>query len=154
MQRILLNLTNHCSKNQFHYNNDLPAIGNKNYALQKPFKTDFLTQEAATRNCDRYLSFELSVPRHPISHCNIFFWVQLFATIILSWNLLKCILWYLLELSDPFFKNENSVLSILVEKNWTKNGFLSLGNGVFFQRRKIQFFKIKLDYRNNFLYFM
>ena len=24
-------------------NNDLPAIGNKNYALQKPFETDFLT---------------------------------------------------------------------------------------------------------------
>ena len=26
------------------YNNDLPdAIGNKNYAVQKPFETDFLT---------------------------------------------------------------------------------------------------------------
>ena len=23
--------------------NDLPAIGNKNYTLQKPFETDFLT---------------------------------------------------------------------------------------------------------------
>ena len=39
---------------------------------------------------------------HPILHSNIFFNVKLFATIILWWNLLKCSLWYLLELSDPF----------------------------------------------------
>ena len=38
---------------------------------------------------------------------NIFLYVLLFVTIILSWNLLKYTLWYLLELSDPFFKNEN-----------------------------------------------
>ena len=57
-------------------------------------------------------------PRHPILHSNIFFYVKLFATVILSWNSLKCILWYLLELSDPFIKNENSVLPILIEKNF------------------------------------
>ena len=43
MQRISVNLTNDCDGNQLNYNNDLPAIGNKNYALQNPFETDFLT---------------------------------------------------------------------------------------------------------------
>ena len=43
MQRISVNLTNDCDGNQLNYNNDLPAIGNKKYALQKPFETDFLT---------------------------------------------------------------------------------------------------------------
>ena len=43
MQRISVNLTNDCDGNQHNYNNDLPAIRNKNYALQKPFKTDFFT---------------------------------------------------------------------------------------------------------------
>ena len=39
MQRISVNLTNDYDGNQLNYNNDLPAIGNKNYALQKPFET-------------------------------------------------------------------------------------------------------------------
>ena len=56
MQRISVNLTNDCDGNQFHYNNDLPAIGNKNYALQKPFETDFLTA-SASQNFDRHSSF-------------------------------------------------------------------------------------------------
>ena len=43
MQRISVNLTNYFDENQLNYNNDLPAIGNKNYALKKPFVTDFLT---------------------------------------------------------------------------------------------------------------
>ena len=34
----------------------------------------------------------------------------------------------LLELSDPFIKNENLVFPILIEKNWTKNLLLSLQN--------------------------
>ena len=42
MQRISVNLTNDCDGNRLKYNNDLPAIGNKNYALQKPFETMFL----------------------------------------------------------------------------------------------------------------
>ena len=41
MQKILVNLANDCDGNQFYYNNDLPAIGNNNYALQKRFETDF-----------------------------------------------------------------------------------------------------------------
>ena len=43
MQRISVNLTNNCDGTQFNYNNDLPTIGNKNSALQKLFKTYFLT---------------------------------------------------------------------------------------------------------------
>ena len=43
MHRISVNLTNDFDGNQLNYNNDLPAIGNKNYVLQKPFETDFLT---------------------------------------------------------------------------------------------------------------
>ena len=43
MHIISVNLTNDCDENQINYKNDLLAIGNKNYALQKPFETDFLT---------------------------------------------------------------------------------------------------------------
>ena len=43
MQKTLVNRTNDCDGNQLKYNTDLPAIGNKNYALRKPFETDFLT---------------------------------------------------------------------------------------------------------------
>ena len=44
MQRISVNsVTNYCDGNQLNYNNDFSAIGNKNYALQKIFETDFLT---------------------------------------------------------------------------------------------------------------
>ena len=44
MQRISVNIRNDCRGNQLNYDNCLPKIGNKNYALQKPFKTDFLKQ--------------------------------------------------------------------------------------------------------------
>ena len=44
MQKISVNLTNDCGGNQFNYNTDLSIIRNKNYALRKPFETDFLTQ--------------------------------------------------------------------------------------------------------------
>ena len=43
MQRISINLTNDCVGNQLNYDNDLPTTGNKNYALQKTFGTNFLT---------------------------------------------------------------------------------------------------------------
>ena len=125
MQRISVNLTNDCDGNQLNYNNDLPAIGNKNYALQKPFETDFLT---VIGNAKPWPSFVICWvaqgsrprrgPRHAIFHSNIFFYVELFATIILLWNSLKCILSYWLGLADPFIKNENSVLPILIEKNF------------------------------------
>ena len=44
MQRISVNLTNDFGSNQLDYKNDLPAIENKNNALQKPSKINFLTQ--------------------------------------------------------------------------------------------------------------
>ena len=43
MQSISVNLTNECDRNQLNFNNDSPATGNKNYAIQKPFEIDFLT---------------------------------------------------------------------------------------------------------------
>ena len=43
MQRDSVSITNDCDGNQLNYNNDLLPIGSKNYALQKPFETDFLT---------------------------------------------------------------------------------------------------------------
>ena len=42
MQRISVNITNDWDGNQLNYNNDLTVIRNKNYALQKPYETDFL----------------------------------------------------------------------------------------------------------------
>ena len=42
MQIISVNLTNDIGGNQFNYNNDLPAFGNKNYVLQKLLKIYFL----------------------------------------------------------------------------------------------------------------
>ena len=43
MERISVNFTNDCVGNELNYDNDVPAIRNKNYALQKSFETDFLT---------------------------------------------------------------------------------------------------------------
>ena len=134
--KIPVNLTNNCDGNQLNYNNNLPAIGNKNYALQKPFETDFWTVIGNVKLRPSFIicwvaqgSRPRCGPRHPIFHSNIFSYVKLFTTIILSWNSLKCSLWYLLELSDPFIKNENSVLPILIEKKF---------------ERKIYFFLLKI----------
>ena len=148
MQRILVNLTNNCDGNQLNYNNDLPAIGDKNYALQKPFERDFLTIIGNVNLRPLFVICWVAQggrprcgPRHPILYSSIFFYVKLFATIILSWNSLKCILWYLLELSDLFIKNKNSVLPILIENNFEqkiyfcllkmRSIFLKKGNPIF-----------------------
>ena len=62
-----------------------------NYALQKPFETDFLTVIGNAKLRPSFVicwvaqgSRPRCGPRHPISHSNIFFYVILFATIILS----------------------------------------------------------------------
>ena len=89
-------------------------------------------------------------PRHPILHCNIFFYEKLFATITLSWHLLKRILWYLLKLSDPFFiKWKFSFANFNREKRWTINLLLSLGNEVFFLKKGNPIFLLHFhrDYR-------
>ena len=44
IQRNLVNLTNDYGGNELNYNNDLPLTGNKNYALQQTFETDFFTR--------------------------------------------------------------------------------------------------------------
>ena len=156
MQRISVNFTNNCDGNQLNYNNDLPAIGNKNYALQKPYETDFLT---VISNAKLRPSFVIcwvaqgSRPhcgsRHPILYSNIFFYVKLFSTIILLWNSLKCILWYLLELSDPFIENENSVLPISIEKNFEQKIYFSLlkMRPIFFLKNGNPIYSIKLGQR-------
>ena len=143
MQRILVNLTNDCNGNQLNYNNDLAATGNKNYALQRPFEKYLLT---VISNAKFRLSFIIcwvaqgSWPRchrrQPILHSNIFFYVKLFATIILSWNSRKYILWNLIELSNPFMKNENSILPILLEKNFEQKiySFLLKMRFIFFKK--------------------
>ena len=93
------------------------------------------------RKSPSVIPYLLSSPRHPILHSNIFFYVNLLTKIILSWNSLKCILWYLLELSDPFIKNQNSVLPILIEKNWTTNLPLPLKmRSIFSKEGKFNFF--------------
>ena len=150
MQRISVNLKNYWDGNQLNY---LPAIGNKNYALQKPFETDFLTVIGNAKFRPLFVicwiaqgSRARCSPRHPILHSNIFFYVKLFATIILSWNSLKFILWYLLKLSDPFNKNEYSVLPILIEKNFKqKIYFCLLKMRSSFLRTEIEFFRLNLD---------
>ena len=57
---------------------------------------------------------------------------------------LKCILWYLLELSDLFIENENSIFR---EKLWTKNLLLSLENEIYFLKKENPIFFIKLGQR-------
>ena len=83
-----------------------------------------------------------------VSHSNIFFYVKLFATIILSWISWKCILWYLLELSDSFIKNENSVLSILIEKNVEQKIYFCLSK-IRFKIFKIQNFSFRTFWKKN-----
>ena len=85
MQRISVNVTNDCDGNQLNYNNDLPAIGNKNYALQKTFETDVLTVIGNAKLRPTFVICQVVQgscdPRHPILHSNIFFYVKLFATL-------------------------------------------------------------------------
>ena len=156
MQRISVNLTNNCDGNKLNYNNDLPAIEIKNRALQKPFEKDFLT---VILNAKLRPSFVICWvaqgsrprcgPRHPILHSNIFFYVKLLTTIILSWNSFECILWYSLELSDLFIKNENSVFPISTEINLNKKlTFVSWKWGQFFLKGN-PIFLSNLVYRQN-----
>ena len=117
-------------------------------------------QLSAKQNYDRHSSLFYGVaqgsrprcgPMHPILHSNIFFYIKLFTTIILSWNSLKCILWYLLELSDPFIKNENSVLPILIEKNFEQKIYFCLlkMRSIIFNERKSHFFIFSTSCKKN-----
>ena len=79
---------------------------------------------------------------HPILYSKIFLYIKLFTTIILSWNSLKCIRWSLLVLSDPFIKNENSILSMLIEKNFEQKIYFCLlkMRSIFLKEGKSNFF--------------
>ena len=155
MQRISVNFTNDSDENQLIFNIDLSAIKNKNDALPKPFETDFLTVIGTAKLRPSFFicwvaqgSRPRCGPRHLILHSNIFLYVKLFATIILSWNSLKCILLYLLELSDPFIKNENSVLPILIEENFEhKTYFCLFKMSCIFLKKRNPIFSIKLEQR-------
>ena len=50
-------------------------------------------------------------------------------------------------MSDPFIKNENSVLPILIEKNSEKNLLFSLENEIYFFKQGKSIFFIKLGQR-------
>ena len=149
MQWISVDLTNDGDGNELNCNNDLPAIGNKNYILQKPCETDFLTVIGNAKLRSLFVicwiaqgSRPLCGPRHPILHSNIFLYVKLFATILLSCNSLKFNLWYLLKLSDLFIENDNSVLPILIEKNFKQKIYCCLLKirSISFKEGKFNFF--------------
>ena len=148
MQRISVNLINDCDGNQFNYNNDLLAI----YWKQELCTTETFRNRFFDSN--RQLRSSLVIcwvaqgsrprcgPRHLILHSNIFFYVELFVIIILLGNSLKCILWYFLELLDPFIKNKNSVLSIWIEENFEQKIYFCLlkMRSIFFKEGKSNFF--------------
>ena len=152
-QSFVYKSTNNCDGNKLDHTNNLPAIENKNYALHKPFETDFLTVIGNVKFRPSFFicwvaqsSRPHCSPRHHILYSNIFFYLKLCATTISSWNSLKCILWYLLELSDPFIKNENSVFAILIEKNFQQKIYFCLlkMRSIFFKRGN-PIFSIKLQ---------
>ena len=59
---------------------------------------------------------------------------------------LFAILWYLIELSDPFIKNKNSVLPILIEKNFEqKMYFCFLKISYIFLKKGNPIFRLNLD---------
>ena len=51
------------------------------------------------------------------------------------------VLWHLIELSDPFFKNEDSVLPILTKKNFEQKIYFRplKMRSIFFKERKFNF---------------
>ena len=91
MQRISVNLTNDCDRNQLNYKNDLPVIKKKNYALQKPFETDFLTVIGNAKLRPSFVVCSIAQgsrprcgQRHQILHSHIFFYIKVFTTVFLS----------------------------------------------------------------------
>ena len=64
MQRISVNLKNYCDGNQLNYNNYLPTIGNKNYALRMHFRNRFFDSNRQ-RKTSTIIRHFLSSPRQP-----------------------------------------------------------------------------------------
>ena len=87
MQRISVNLTNDCDGNRLNCNNDLPAIGNKNYALQKSFETDFLTVIGNAKLRPSFVIYSVAkAADHTVAQGTRF------CTLTYFFNSLKCIL--------------------------------------------------------------
>ena len=132
MQRILVNLTNDCNGNQLNYNNDLPAIENKNYTTET-FRNRFFNsnRQRNTPTVIRHLFSSLrqpttlwpKAPDFALKH------IFLFKIICNNYVIVKFMKMYslnLLELSDPFIENENSFLPILIEKNFEQKIYFCL----------------------------
>ena len=75
MQGFSVNLTNDCDENQLNYNNDLPAIGNKNYALPILHSNSFFSVKLFYREIhqnefsDIYLNCRIHLLRMKIQFC-------------------------------------------------------------------------------------
>ena len=148
MQKISVNLTTDCDGNQLNCNNDCNL--KQELCTTETFWNRFFDSnwQHKTPTVIRHL---LSSPRQPTTlwFCTrTFFYVKLFAIIILSWNSFKCILWHLLELSDPFIKNENLVLPILIEKNFEQKCYFCISKmrSIFLKKGNLNF-SIKLGQR-------
>ena len=61
--------------------------------------------------------------------------------------MLRCILWYLLELCDLFFLNKNSVLLISIKKNFEQKTYFCPLKMRFFFKKGNSIFYIELGYR-------
>ena len=89
MQINSVNLTNNFCGNQLNYNNDLTVIENKNYAVQKHSKTDFLTVIGIAKLRPSFVFEKPKATDHAVAqgtqfYSLTFFYVKSFATIILS----------------------------------------------------------------------
>ena len=152
MQRISVNVTNDCDGNQLNYNNDLPAIGNKNYALRKPFETDFLTVIGNAKRSQPLVicwvaqgSRARCGSRHPILHSNIF----LSKIIYNNYFIMKFIQMYSLIFTwivgFIYWKWKFGFANFNRKKRSTKNLLLSLKKwGLFFLKEGNPIFSLEL----------
>ena len=87
-------------------------------------------------------------PRHPILQSNIFFVCKIICINYFIAKFIKCILWYLIKLSDTFIKNGKfSFANFNSEQLWTKNLLSFLENEVFFFKKGNPISSIKLGQR-------
>ena len=148
MQWISVNLTNDCDGNKLDYSNDLPAIGNKNYA-KKTFRNRFFdsNRQRKTPTVIRHL---LSNPRQPTTLwpkapdfelfflckiiCNNYFIVKFIKmySVIFTW------------INGCIYQNwKFSFANFNREKVWTNNLILSFKNEVYFFKKGNPIFSIK-----------
>ena len=134
MQRISVNLTNDCDGNQLNSNNDLPTIGSKNYALQKPFETSSFVE--LLKAADHAVAQGTRFCTLTYVSCKIIRKNYFIAKFIKMYSLI------FIESSDPFIKNKNSVLPILIEKIFEQKTYFYLlkMRSIFFKEGNSNFF--------------